>query len=442
MPMPRHLLIVDDDATIRTALAEALADDTMEVVVAEGPHQALSMIERAKPDVVLSDVRMADMDGIAFLRLLRERAPAIDVVLMTAYDDMATVVSAMREGAVEFLVKPLDLHNLRRVLDRVFEDRKSRTRARPVADDDLALGNLAGRDPRMIAVYKLIGQAAGSRATVLIRGESGTGKELVARAIHSNSALAAEPFVPVNCAALPDTLLESELFGHTRGAFTGAVNARKGRFALAGRGTIFLDEIGDTSPDFQTKLLRVIQDRHFEPLGAEVAEHSDARVVAATHRQLEQMVDDGTFREDLYYRLRVVEIALPPLRERRADIPLLAEQLVRRAVSNDGATAPILSQEALDRLSEYDWPGNVRELENCLARAIVLASGGVIRDHHLTIGRPTAEKQQPLASLSDLERDHIRHVLEATGGQKARAADILGVSRPRLNRLMEKYGLE
>ncbi|HVT40150.1 MAG TPA: sigma 54-interacting transcriptional regulator, partial [Gemmatimonadaceae bacterium] len=206
--------------------------------------------------------------------------------------------------------------------------------------------------------------------------------------------------------------------------------------------TIFLDEIGDTSPEFQTKLLRVIQDREYEPLGAEHAERTEARVIAATHRELEEMVEEGTFREDLYYRLRVVEIALPPLRERRADIPLLAEQLVRRAVSTSGAHPPVLSSEALDRLMEYDWPGNVRELENCLARAVVLASGGVIHAEHLTIARPATPRAQPLPSLTELERDHVRRVLEATGGHKARAAEILGVSRPRLNRLLEKYGLE
>ena len=227
--MTRRLLIVDDDPTIRTSLAEALADNGMtEVRVAEGPHRALAMLDVAAPDVVLSDVRMPDMDGIAFLKVLHERAPSVDVILMTAYDDMPTVVAAMREGAVEFLVKPLDLHQVRRVLDATFEDRKSRARAPLAPATELALGDLAGRDPGMIAVYKLIGQAATTRATVLIRGESGTGKELVARAIHSNSVAAAEPFVPVNCAALPTPLLESELFGHIRGAFTGAVNARKG----------------------------------------------------------------------------------------------------------------------------------------------------------------------------------------------------------------------
>ena len=441
-PLPRRLLIVDDDAAVRTSLCEALSGNgAMEVFAVDGAHEALALMDRVRPDVILSDVRMPQMDGLAFLRLLRQRAPALDVILMTAYDDMGTVITAMREGAVEFVVKPIDLHDIRAVLDRVFEDRASRARAGPVTQVNLELGNLTGRDPRMIGVYKLIGQAAGSRATVLIRGESGTGKELVARAIHSNSVAAAEPFVPVNCAALPDTLLESELFGHTRGAFTGAVNARNGRFALAGRGTIFLDEIGDTSPDFQTKLLRVIQDRQFEPLGAERAERTEARVIAATHRNLEDMLEDGSFREDLYYRLRVVEIVLPPLRERRDDIRLLAEQFVCRAVA-EGATPPVLSTDAAAVLKAYDWPGNVRELENCLARAVVLASGGVIRGEHLSLSPEMARKGVVLESLSDLERAHIQRVLDATGGHKARAADILGISRPRLNRLLEKYGLE
>jgi two-component system NtrC family response regulator len=307
---------------------------------------------------------------------------------------------------------------------------------------ELALGDLAGRDPGMIAVYKIIGQAAITRATVLIRGESGTGKELVARAIHSNSVAAAEAFVPVNCAALPTTLLESELFGHTRGAFTGAVNARKGRFALAGRGTIFLDEIGDTSADFQTKLLRVIQDREFEPLGAEKTERTEARVIAATHRDLEQMIEDGTFREDLYYRLRVVEVVLPPLRKRRTDIPLLAAELIRRVSAASGATTAVLSTEALARLMEHNWPGNVRELEHCLARASVVASGGVIRPEHLGIAASREPSTPSIASLNDVEKEHVRRTLEATGGHKARAAEVLGVSRPRLNRLIEKYGLE
>jgi DNA-binding NtrC family response regulator len=441
--MSRSVLIVDDDDTVRASLAEALAGDGVTVVhTAASADVALGLLSTAAPDVILSDVRMPGLDGVAFLRLLRERAPSIDVILMTAYDDMPTVVSAMREGAAEFLVKPLDLPQLRRVIDRVFDDRRARAAAPRHDPVSLTLGDLTGHDPQMIAVFKLIGQAAATRATVLIRGESGTGKELVARAIHANSSAAAEPFVPVNCAALPTALLESELFGHTRGAFTGAVNARKGRFALAGRGTIFLDEIGDTSPEFQTRVLRVIQDREYEPLGAERSERTDARVIAATHRDLEAMIDEGTFREDLYYRLRVVEIVLPPLRERRDDIPALAEALVRRFSVAAGAPLPVLSREAVARLMEYDWPGNVRELENCLARAVVVASAGVIRPEHLNMASPRKGHAEPLAALNEVERDHVRRVLEATGGHKARAAELLGVSRPRLNRLLEKYGIE
>ena len=351
--MQRRLLLVDDDATIRDSLTEALTDATTEVVAAESAERALTLVGD-RIDVVLTDVRMAGLDGVELLRLLRERVPDVDVVLMTAYDDMSTVIAAMREGAAEFLVKPLDLHELRRVLARVFEDRLTRARAdrRPAeALRRLPEGHpeaLVGHDARMIGAFKLIGQAAASRATVLVRGESGTGKELIARAIHSHSSDATAPFIAVNCAALPATLLESELFGHVRGAFTGATGDRKGRFALAGRGTIFLDEIGDTSGELQAKLLRVLQEREFYPVGAERPQRTEARVIAATHRDLEQMRHDGEFRADLYYRLRVVEIVVPPLRERAEDIPLLARHLVHRASAAVGRQAPILSPEAVE----------------------------------------------------------------------------------------------
>ncbi len=441
--MARRVLVVDDDPAIRTSLAEALSDDGITVTVAESGERALVLFEHAAPDVVLTDVRMPDIDGLALLTMLRERAPSVDIILMTAFDDMPTVVSAMRGGAVEFLVKPLNLRQLRRVVDRVFDDRRSRRNAEPVdhiTDDHL--GELVGRDPHMIDVYKLVGQAAITRATVLVRGESGTGKELVARAIHTNSPAAAEPFVPVNCAALPNTLLESELFGHVRGAFTGAHETRRGRFALAGKGTIFLDEIGDTSLDFQSKLLRVIQDREFQPVGAERPERTAARVIAATHQDLEQMLVDHRFREDLYYRMRVVEIVIPPLRDRRDDIPLLARRMVQRASRSLGTGDVVLSDEALDRLIAHSWPGNVRELENCVMRAVVIASGNVIRPEHLSIASPRLAQQAALTSLEQMEREYVLRVLKATEGQKGRAAEILGVSRPRLNRLLEKYRLE
>jgi DNA-binding NtrC family response regulator len=359
---------------------------------------------------------------------------------MTAFDDMPTIVSAMRAGAVEFLVKPLDLRELRQTVDRLFADRAERTNGDDVVSPP-SLDVLAGRDPRMIRIFKLIGQAAAVRSTILIRGESGTGKELVARAIHANSPQSMAPFVPVNCAALPATLLESELFGHVRGSFTGATNDRRGRFAIAAKGTIFLDEIGDTSLEFQTKLLRVLQDREYQPVGSEKTEQTEARVIAATHRGLETMIAEGTFREDLYYRLRVVEIDLPPLRERASDIPLLAQQLVARACRAMDCDVVVLSEEAVRILAAHTWPGNVRELENCLVRAVVLARGGVIRSEHLILSTTTNGHDVPFHSLDAAERDHIARVFAATGRQKTRTAEILGVSRPRLDRLFLKHGL-
>jgi DNA-binding NtrC family response regulator len=443
--MARRILVVDDDPTILSSFTEVLADEETEVRTAASAEEALAAIDAQRPDLVLSDVRMPGLDGIELLRLLKERVPGTDVIIMTAYDDMPTAVAAMREGAFDFLPKPLDLEDLQRVLDRVFEDRRARERQRRAAEDAASryqLDQLVGRDPRMIEIYKLVGQLAANRASVLIRGETGTGKELIARAIHFNSPDAGEPFVPVNCTALPTTLLESELFGHVRGAFTGAVADRRGRFALAGHGTIFLDEIGDTSLEFQAKLLRVLEDHSFHPLGSDIAERSRARVIAATHRNLEELIGSSAFREDLYYRLRVVEITVPPLRERPGDLPQLAEHLVGRAAEELHRPTPLLSEDALKTLLAHDWPGNVRELENTLTRAVVVATGGVVRPEHLTLRPGRTEPAPDLMSLTELERRHVARVLAATEGHKSRAADILGVSRPRLNRLMEKYGLD
>ncbi len=439
-----RILVVDDDAVVRRSLAEALANSATEIRTAEDAERGLAMIDDRLPDVVVSDIRMPGLDGLALLKLLRERAPSVDVILMTAYDDMPTVVAAMREGACDFLVKPLDLHELRRVIAGVFDDRRTRERAQRAAEEEASsyrLDELVGHDPRMIEIYKLVGQLAANRANVLIRGETGTGKEVIARAIHFNSPDAAEPFIPVNCTAFAPTLLESELFGHVKGAFTGAVSDHRGRFALAGRGTIFLDEVGDTSVEFQSKLLRVLEDHEYYPVGGERPERTDARVIAATHRNLEAMIGEGRFREDLYYRLRVVEITVPPLRERLADLPVLAEHLVRRAAETLHQPLPVIAPEALDAMMRHRWPGNVRELENCLTRAVVLATGDVIRPDHLAISATLPTSPAHLASLDEIERRHVAEVLTATGGHKAQAAEILGVSRPRLNRLIEKYGI-
>jgi len=383
------------------------------------------------------------MDGVELLRLLKERAPGIDVILMTAFNDMPTVVRAMREGAFEFLVKPLKVAELRAVLTRLFEDRRSRAVAGPPAEESSSpeLGILVGRHSSMLQVYKRVGQAASGRVNVLIRGETGTGKERVARAIHAHSATRGEPFVAVNCTAIPHDLLESELFGHVRGAFTGAVADRRGRFALAGRGTIFLDEIGDMSPPLQAKLLRVLEERRYFPVGSEGAEPTEARLLAATHRDLEAMVGDGSFREDLYYRLRVVEIRLPSLRDRISDLPLLARHFVRRASLELAQQEPALPDETLAVLLTHAWPGNVRELENCLTRAVVLATGGVIRPEHLGMGTDAAVPSNAFPTLAELEREHVQRALALTGGNRTRAAEVLGVSKPKLYRLLEKHGL-
>ncbi len=442
MPSKQRILIVDDDEAIRTSTAESLVRHDREVRLADSASVALSGLDRWRPDVILCDVRMPGIDGPELLELLTERLPSADVIMMTAFDDMPTIVSAMRAGAVEFLVKPLDLHELRRTVDRLFDDRASRKSAEvPEVADAGSVDLLVGRDPRMIQVFKLIGQAASLLTTVLIRGESGTGKELVARAIHRNSEQSKDPFVPVNCAALPATLLESELFGHVRGSFTGATSDRRGRFAIAGKGTLFLDEIGDTSLEFQTKLLRVLQDREYQPVGSEKTERTEARVIAATHRSLESMVKSGLFREDLYYRLRIIEIELPPLRERTDDIPLLVRQLIARAGKALQSGPVSIHEDAMRLLVSHTWPGNVRELENCLIRAIVLATGGVIRPEHLVFSSAQNSSASLLGSLDSAERDHISRVYAATGRQKTRTAEILGVSRPRLDRLLGKHGL-
>jgi DNA-binding NtrC family response regulator len=330
------------------------------------------------------------------------------------------------------------------VIARVFEDRRTREVAERAQESVAAahrLSDLVGRDPAMIEVYKRVGQLAASRVNALIRGETGTGKGIVARTIHYNSPEASQPFISVNCTALPETLLESELFGHVRGAFTGAVSDRKGRFALAGRGTIFLDEVGDTSPEFQAKLLKVIEEREYYPVGADRPERTEARVIAATHRDLESEIEAGRFRSDLYYRLRIVEVVLPPLRERPSDIPLLAVHFVRCASMELHHPQPRISEDALAALLRHDWPGNVRELENCLTRAFVLASGGVIRSEHLGLMVRERDASEGFPTLEALEAEHVARALALTGGNRTRAAEILGISKPRLYRMMEKHGL-
>jgi DNA-binding NtrC family response regulator len=442
--MPRRVLLVDDDEAILGSIGEALGDLGLTVEVAGSAEEALARLSEYGPELVLSDIRMPGMDGIELLEVVKERTHGVDVILMTAYDDMPTVVRAMRAGAFDFLVKPIQMAELKNVVERAEKDRAIRELAARESEDDVRafrLGELVGHDRAMIEVFKLVGQLSLSRVSVLIRGESGTGKELVARAIHYNSPDATEPFIPINCTALPGPLLESELFGHVRGAFTGAVADRRGRFMLAGHGTVFLDEIGDTGPEFQAKILRVLEDHQVYPLGADVPERTEARVIAATHRDLESGIEAGTFREDLYFRLKVVEVVLPPLRERRDDIPLLAGHLVRLSSSRLHKPAPTLAEASLAALIRHDWPGNVRELENCLTRAVALARGGVIRPEHLGVTPAPPSASAVFRALGEVEEEHVRRVLAGVDGNKAQAARILRISKPRLYRMLEKYGI-
>ena len=451
--MSSRILVVDDDDSIRETFANHLSDAGHQVTTAASAERALGQLAGVDPALVITDVRMPGMSGLELLDRIKASRPDIDVVVITAHEDMRTAIDAMKAGAYDYLVKPLDLDHIDLIVGRCLRDRTMRVRAQRLAAaaaEPFALDRLVGRHPAMIATYKLIGQVTDTRTPVLVRGETGTGKELIARAIHFNSRLADEPFVALNCTAVAETLLESELFGHVRGAFTGAVGDRRGRFELAGRGTLFLDEIGDTSSAFQAKLLRVLQEHEFTPVGGEKPRRTEARVIAATNRDLESLVGAGRFREDLYYRLRVVEMHVPPLRSRRDDVPLLVSHFVDR-MSREMHLGPVsVSPSALNALTAYDWPGNVRELENTMARAMVVARGGVIGAEHLSLG--VARATQPTSalngaavdeddSLEAMERAHVARILRKTGGNKRQAAQRLGVSRPTLDRLIEKYGI-
>ncbi|MFH1766289.1 MAG: sigma-54 dependent transcriptional regulator [Gemmatimonadota bacterium] len=445
--MSRRILVVDDDASIRETFEIHLRRKGYEVRTAEDGERALNLLDSFEPALVITDVRMAGMDGLELLRRVRRGSDA-DVIVITAHEGMESAVSAMKAGAYDYLVKPLDLRSLDHLLNRCFHDRDRREKSDPLprrisGDDDPH--RLVGRHPSMIEIYKLIGVLAGNRATVLVTGETGTGKERIARAIHHSSTQANEPFIGVNCAAIPETLLESELFGHTRGAFTGAVGPRRGYFELAGDGTIFLDEIGDTTPEFQSKLLRVVEEGEFFPVGGEMTRRTTARVMAATQTPLEERIREGRFRADLFFRLQVVEIRVPPLRERREDIPLLVDHFLGKIARDLGKEVKGVSDSALRVLKTYDWPGNVRELEHALTRALVLARGPYLGEEHFNLGaaRLGREGEGPQDdSLEAVEARHVQRVLKEAGGVKRRAAEVLKISRTRLDRIIEKHGLE
>ena len=447
--MTRKILIVDDEPAVQVAFDYHFRRSGFEVRTASSAEEALGMVHAYHPDVVLTDIQMGEMSGLDLLAKVNEAMPDVDVVVMTGYEDMRTTIGAIRAGAYDYLVKPVDLEQLELVVNRCFRDRAARGRHRAAEEDGRperdTLDFGVGRSPKMIEIYKLIGMLSGTRAPVLIRGETGTGKELVATAIHNFSPWGAEPFVAINCTAVAESLLESELFGHVKGAFTGAVGDRKGKFELAGSGTIFLDEIGDTSMAFQAKLLRVIQAREFYPVGGERPRKTQARVIAATHRPVEDLIRQGKFREDLYFRLRVVEIELPPLRERREDIPILAGHLLAKAARELKKEVRVIPPRVMQMFQEYDWPGNVREMENAILRAAVLAHGPALAPEHFALSVSLSPEKQAddeddgLVSLAQAQHRHVERVLSHTGGNKSRAARILGISRPRLDRMLSAY---
>jgi two-component system NtrC family response regulator len=454
--MPEHhLLVVDDEESQRTVLAGFLRKRGFRVTTAASVPEAVRTVEREAVDLVITDVRMPGASGIELLEAVRRINPEVGVVLLTAFGTVADAVGAMKLGAADYLTKPVDLDELEIVVARVLERRalhSENRELRRVLEARHGLQGLQTANTRMAEALSTAARAAPSRATVLVRGESGTGKELIARAIHLASPRAASPFVSLNVAALPETLVESELFGHERGAFTGADRERHGRFELADGGTLLLDEIGDLPPGAQVKLLRVLQEQSFERLGGSRTIRVDVRVLAATHRDLESLVRDGRFREDLYYRLNVVTVHLPALRDRREDIPALVAQFLERYGRERERPPRAFSREAMDALVRYAYPGNVRELENIVQRAVVLAREPLITTadlppHLVGLGSERQGERLDAAGsfverVAAFERRLIIDALDAAGGVQTRAARALGMSERHLRYKLKKFGLE
>ena len=451
--MAYRILIADDSEAIRDVLREALVDEGYDVSEAASGDEVLAEFngnEAPKPDLVLMDIRMPGKDGLEVLRTLRlSRDAELPIIVMTAFGSASTAIEAMKLGAFDYIAKPFELEEVTVTVERFFERQDlSDQVVRLIAEsnrDEILIGD----SPVMQDVYKTVGRVARSDATVLVSGETGTGKELVATVLHRNSTYSAGPLIKVNCAALPETLLESELFGHEKGAFTGAVAQRKGRFELANKGTIFLDEVGEMTLSTQKKLLRVLQEREFERVGGTNSIKVDTRVVAATNKDLPREIDAGNFREDLYYRLNVIAIELPPLRERRSDIPLLVEHFLDKHRYGRGSAPARISQEAMSRLLGHDWPGNVRELENTVERAVIMARGGVIAADHVTF--PGQETRRPVdvtqaiadgtsldAFLKDMESRYLREALRQAGDNQTVAAGLIGIDPEELRHRIER----
>jgi DNA-binding NtrC family response regulator len=447
-----RVLVAEDDAVARDLLCEILRGEGFTVEAVDDGAVAIERVGAGRYDLVVSDVRMDRADGFAVLKSFREQSPDTPVILITAFGDVTGAMEAIGKGAYDYVSKPFNVEELRLTVTRALERKRLAAEKRTAAAPGEAarLAEIEGKSPRMLEVYKLVARVAPTSATVLVVGESGTGKELVARAIHSRSNRASKAFVPVNCTALSESLLESELFGHVRGAFTGAVAAKRGLFELADGGTLFLDEIGDMGAKMQAQLLRTLQDGEVRQVGGAEPVRVDVRLVCATNRDLEAEVKAGRFREDLYFRINVVTVKLPPLRERPHDIPILITHFLAKIARREGRPATSISREALEVLGKYPWPGNVRELENAVERAVAVAKGEIVLPSDLP-GEVHVDDGQPSHSagiiddrppLHELERRYIALTLAEAGGNKKKAAERLGIDRRTLYRALERAGVE
>ena len=443
MKKPR-IMIVDDEHSVRTSLREWFLEDGFDVVTAEDGIDALKKLDQGPFDLMIVDLKMPGMDGISLQRRMQEVDPAATIVILTAFASVETAVEALKLGAFDYVTKPVDpdelSHTVRRALERK-QLTEENARLREKVTQLATVSPIIGRSRSMEHVMELVGTVAETDASVVIRGESGTGKELIARAIHAASPRRFFPIVAVNCGAIPETLLESELFGHEKGAFTGAHYRRKGKIELANGGTLFLDEIGEIPAKMQVDLLRVLESHRFTRLGGAQEIESDFRLVCATNRDLEALVREGKFREDLYYRIHVFAIDVPPLRERGEDIPILVEHFIEKFCRAMGKAPRSLSDEARELLQSHDWPGNVRELENAIERAMVVGTTGKIRPEDLPLRAEPAGARPRDRSLESLESEHIERVLREEAGNVSQAARVLGIDRGTLYNKIKKYGI-
>jgi len=448
--MKHRILIVEDEAKLRRVIELQLQSAGFEVDKAASAEEAMKLTDRA--DLILTDLRLPGMDGLELMSLLRRQNSGTPVIVMTAFGTVESAVQAMKSGAVDFLPKPFSLDHLMAVIQKALEVRALRDENMKLKEElgrRYEFENIVGRSPAMQEIFSTVTRVAPTRATVLIAGESGVGKDLIARAIHYHSPRRDKPFVKINCTAIPENLMESELFGYEKGAFTGAVNSKPGKFELADGGTAFLDEIGDVPGNVQVKLLRVLQEREFERLGSNKTRQIDVRIVAATNQDLRAALEQGTFREDLYYRLNVVPVNVPPLRERKEDIPFLAHHFVRKLARDAGAMVESITEAAIRKLMEYHWPGNVRELENVIERSLVLCRGTTLDAGDIKLDT-SAKPRVPSAgyslpdglTLDEYEQALIREALQRAGGNKSQAARLLGLTRNALRYRLSQMGME